>query len=167
MVQDSRSRRRARMEPEDVVRLFSTRLPRNSWVKKCIWLPFPAEFCLFEMFKKSTDLTSNRLGLAGRVQAQTPVCVTPKSGLHKQPVPFIPQERTSLWLHTLCSEPSVRPGIEAINLCESSYLEFLLLLLIRKWQSLSAPCVSLREICNPNHVLLTKWKQNVLNLALS
>lgn len=60
--------------------------------------------------------------------------------------------------YPLCWEPSVRLGIEAINLCDSSYLEFLLLLLIRKWQSLSAICMNLREICNPNHVLLTKWK---------
>lgn len=66
--------------------------------------------------------------------------------------------RTSLWLLTLCAEPSGRLRIEAINLCDSSYLEFLLLLLIRKWQSLSALCMNLREICNPNHVLLTKWK---------
>lgn len=37
--------------------------------EKCIWLPFPAEFCLFEMFKKSIDLTSNRLGFAGCVKS--------------------------------------------------------------------------------------------------
>lgn len=146
------------MKPEDVVWLFSACLPRNSWVKKCIWLPFPAEFCLFETFKKSIDPTSNRLDFAGPVKAQTPVCVTPKSGLLQQPAPFIPYERTSFWLLTLCAEPSVRLGIEAINLCDSSYLEFFLLFLIRKWQSLSALCMNLWEICNPNHVLLTKWK---------
>lgn len=55
--------------------------------EKCIWLPFPVELCLFEMFKKSIDPTSNRLDFAGCVKAQTSFCVTPKSGLHKHPVP--------------------------------------------------------------------------------
>lgn len=78
--------------------------------EKCIWLPFPAEFCLFEMFKKSIDLTSNRLGFAGCVKAQTSFCVTPKSGLHKHPVLFILQQRTSYWPWLLHAEPSVRLG---------------------------------------------------------
>lgn len=55
--------------------------------EKCIWLPFPVELCLFEMFKKSIDPTSNRLDFAGCVKAQTSFCVTPKSGIHKHPVP--------------------------------------------------------------------------------
>lgn len=63
--------------------------------EKCIWLPFPAELCLFEMFKKSIDPTSNRLAFAGCVKAQTSFCVTPKSGLHKHPVPLTLYPRTS------------------------------------------------------------------------
>lgn len=92
--------------------------------EKCIWLPFPAELCLFEMFKKSIDPTSNRLDFAGCVKAQTSFCVTPKSGLHKHPVSLILYQRTSSWPLLLHGEPSVRLGREAINLCDSSYLEF-------------------------------------------